>query len=47
MPKRHKTDLIRIELICKNCEVTISNLYMGSQGNVASTALYADYTQLL
>ena len=47
MPKRHKIDLIRIELICKNCEVAISNLYMGSQGNVESTALCVDYPQLL
>jgi len=30
MPKRHKIDLIRIELICKHCEVIVSNLYIGS-----------------
>ena len=34
MRKRHKIDLIRIELICKNYGIIISNLYMESQGNV-------------
>ena len=47
MLAKHKISLIRIELICKNCGITISYLYMESQGNVASTAQYADYPQLL